>query len=252
MQQKFLKTLFEPGELTCFSNNPYAVDPAAAPAPTDLFFCINPLHGPRCDANVSSFRNFLIEIDSLPLNQQVPLVTSILPVTSIVYSGGKSYHFIISLQTPAKDEAEYRRIGRGLLEAVPEADKSTKNPSRFSRLPGVIRPDTGLLQELVYVGERVPVSALPTPKPYHEPKPERADILFVTKQLHEALSNPDQYMHGRFSGRNQFFYWVGKRLSELGHTREQKKAVVEKFYSKLQSKRDFSIREAYAAARVKF
>lgn len=252
MQSKFLQTLFEPGEQTSFAPNPYGTEIKGAPEVGDLFFSINPLQSSRLDANVTSYRNFLLELDSIPLAEQVALVRSRLPVTSIVYSGGKSYHFIISLQTPVEDEATYRRVIRGLMEAVPEADKTTKNPSRLSRLPGVIRPDTGLLQDLVYLGNRIALKELPKPAPYREPRPEAANIIFVTQQLLDVLAvGVDNTIANRFGGRNQFFYWLGRRSSELGHTREQKKQLVDKFYQRLENKKHFSIVEAYSAARVK-
>lgn len=252
-REKFLRTLFDDDQQTCFSNTPYGTEIKTAPGEQDVYFSINAMHTSRADANVICYRNFLLELDSVPLEQQIQLVTSRLPVTAITFSGGKSYHFIISLVSPVATEAEYRRIVRGLMEAVPEADKATKNPSRLSRLPSALRPDTGLLQELVYLGSRVDLEDLPEPAPYHEPKTEPANISFVKGQLLSALhTGVDNYIAGHFSGRNQFFYWLGKRCSELGHTREQKKKVVDDFYAKLDNKKGFSIREAYAAARVKF
>lgn len=252
-QERFLQLLFESGELTCFSSSPYGTEIKNAPDQTDVFFSINPMHTSRADSNVTSYRNFLLEIDSIPLNQQIQLVTSKLPVSAITFSGGKSYHFIISLKEPLTNESDYRRAVRGLMEAVPEADKSTKNPSRLSRLPNVIRPDTGLLQELVYLGNRVDIAKLPEPAPYHEPKETPKNIKYVESQLLSVLEmGVDLYIDLHFSGRNQFFYWLGKRCSELNHSREQKKSIVDMFYVKLDNKKGFSVREAYAAARVKF
>ena len=252
-RKKFLSRLFEPTEQTCFTSNPYGVEVKASPAADDVFFSINAMHTSRADANVTCFRNFLLELDSVPLEKQIALVTSRLPVTAITFSGGKSYHFIISLIEPVSTEADYRRVVRGLMEAVPEADRATKNPSRLSRLPMAVRPDTGLLQELVYLGNRVALDELPEPAPYHEPKAEAVNISFVKGQLLSALhAGVDNYIAGHFSGRNQFFYWLGRRASELGQTREQKKKLVDDFYAKLDNKKGFSIREAYAAARVKF
>jgi hypothetical protein len=253
--EKFLQTLFEPNEQTCFASSPYDTQLAHVGNVIDsaLWFSINPMHTSRADANVTSLRNFLIELDSVPLEQQIPMVREKIPVTSIVYSGGKSYHFIVSLASPAESIEEYRRIARGLFEAIPEADKSTKNPSRLSRLPFRVRPETKLNQELVYLGTRVNVNELPKAAPYHEPKEVAQNIQFVTGQLLNALhSGVDNYIQVHFSGRNQFFYWLGKRCSELGHTRDQKKQMVDKFYERLENKRNFSKREAYMAARVKF
>lgn len=252
--EKLLKVLLEPGETTCFTPNPYGTEIKKAPADGDLFYSINAIkaNSSRLDANVTSYRNFLLELDNIPLAQQISLVRDRLPITSIVYSGGKSYHFIISLTEPLPDETAYRRTARGLMEAVPEADRTTKNPSRLSRLPGVLRPDTGNYQELIYLGSRIALAELPEPAPYREPKAEPTNIMFVTQQLLDVLDKGiDNVIAARFGGRNQFFYWLGRRSQELGHTREQKKALVDKFYNKLENKRKFSIAEAYSAARVK-
>lgn len=252
-REKFLKLLFDAGQQTCFSSTPYETDLKLEPGAQDVYFSINAMHTSRADANVVCYRNFLLELDSIPIEQQIQLVTTRLPVSAITFSGGKSYHFIISLKEPLADEAAYRRVVRGLMEAIPEADKATKNPSRLSRLPFAIRPETGLLQDLVYLGNRVALDELPEPAPYHEPKAEPANVSFVKGQLLNALhAGVDNYIARHFSGRNQFFYWLGKRASELGHTREQKKKLVDDFYAKLENKKGFSIREAYAAARVKF
>lgn len=270
-QQKFLRLLFEPGESTCFGVNPTdtIVSPAYEGKVNAEFVCINPLdakqdncptesyHNPdsprRADGNVTSLRNFLIELDDVPIYEQVALVTSKINVSSIVFSGNKSYHFIISLQEPCKDIAEYRAYARALHELIPQADRSTKNPSRFSRMPDVRRQDTGLWQELLYIGTRLPKSSLPEPKPYREPAPEAKNVIFVTQQLLQVLDvGVDNYLEAKSMGRNQFFYWLGKRCSELGLSRADKKQKVEMFYNRLQNKRGFGIVEAYHAARVKY
>lgn len=252
-RDKFLRTLFDEGQQTCYAKDAYGTLIKPNPEPNDVYFSINAMHTSRADANVLCYRNFLLELDSVPLEQQIALVTNKVPVTAITFSGSKSYHFIVSLTEPVQTETDYRRVVRGLMEAVPEADRSTKNPSRLSRLPGAIRPETGLLQDLVYLGNRVPLAELPKASPYHEPKELPKDIVFVTSQLNEVLfQGVDNYIAGHFSGRNQFFYWLGKRLSELGKSRDEKKMLVDKFYQKMENKRNFGIREAYAAARVKF
>lgn len=252
-REAFLHVLFDEGQQTCFSSTPYGTEIKAEPGADDVYFSVNAMHTSRADANVVCYRNFLLELDSVPLDQQIALVTSKLPVSAITFSGGKSYHFIISLVEPVQTEADYRRIVRGLMEAVPEADRSTKNPSRLSRLPFAIRPDTGLLQDLVYLGNRIALAELPEPKPYHEPKPETKEVTYVKGQLLNVLHQGiDNYIASNFGGRNQFFYWLGRRSSELGHSQAERKNLVDSFYAKMENKRNFGIREAYAAARVKF
>lgn len=249
---RFLKVLFEPEEQTCYASSPYDTKLYAQPTSDCVFFSINPMHTSRKDENVTCYRNILLELDKVPIEQQMNLVLSKIPVSTIVFSGNKSYHFIISLKEPAKDRETYDRIVRGLMQAIPEADPTTKNPSRLSRFPGVFRPDTRLFQELVYVGERISVDKLPKPKQIAEkPVHIATNIVYVSGLLQQALDNPDQYIMSHFGGRNQFFYWVGRRCTELKHTREEKKKVVDRIYDKLQNKKGFSKNEAYSAARVK-
>lgn len=127
------------------------------------FFVINPLRpgSPRRDQNVSVYRNFLIECDTLPLDEQLHRIRDLgMPFTSCVYSGNKSLHFIVSLASALPSRQEYDRLARRLLQAVPWADKTTKNPSRFSRTPGHQRVDTERLQRLEWLGSRVDTALL--------------------------------------------------------------------------------------------
>ncbi len=122
------------------------------------FFSINPLKPGtrRKDENVAVYRNFLLEIDRLPLPEQRPAIEALgIPYTSLVYSGGKSLHIIISLAVPCQSEKEYRDLGLRLMAAVPICDPTTKNPSRLSRTPSAVR-DNGETQTLIEM--RGPVS----------------------------------------------------------------------------------------------
>jgi len=268
-QEKFLKLLFDADQRTCFAEDAKGTAVKVCPGPKDVFFSVNALHPTqdlqpteewhatdkprRADHNVICHRNFLIELDSMPIKQQIDYVRSRVPVSAITFSGSKSYHFIISL-TEAVSAAEYARIAAGLLRLLPEADRTTKNPSRLSRLPNVIRPETRNLQELVYVGSRVALKELPEfpAAPTFYERPTSPNILFVSQQIREVQSmGVDNYIETHFSGRNQFFYWLGKRSSELGHTKEEKKTMIQNFYNRLSNKKGFSVKEAFLAARVK-
>jgi hypothetical protein len=253
-RQKFLSLLFDPGQLTCYASTPYDTALDFEPAHDSVFFSINALKDSRRDDNVVCYRNFLIELDNVPLGQQMDLVMKKLPVSAITFSGNKSYHFIISLKDPVQTSAQYAAVWRGLHDAVPQADKTTKNPSRLSRLPEAFRPDTRTNQSLVYVGSRISLTDLPKPieRKVERESTEAQVSLYANLKISEALENPNSYMAGRFSGRNQFFYWLGKRCSEAGLSRDQKQLLVRKAYEKLQDKKNFSIAEAYSAARVRF
>lgn len=151
--QDFFSLLFDEGEQTCFSPDKYGVQlfqPQLAP-PTATYFSINPLHTSRRDENVTKHRNILIEMDRVPLDEQIPLIeNSDIPWSTTVYSGGKSYHFIISLYEPCSNKADYDDLVDRTYTCIgkDKIDTKVKNPSRFSRVPNVERPDTGQLQEL--------------------------------------------------------------------------------------------------------
>lgn len=174
--------LFKPSEFICVSKDAFGVDilpnKLAKSAKHKEFFSVNPiLEGKtRADYNVSAYRNFLFEIDCLPLEDQLKLLTmSSINFASIVYSGNKSYHAIVSLENdldlePSKAESKnyYKLIWNSIEQfLVNEAkqngfvlgsdkssffDQSCKNPSRFSRTQGIVRENTGKVQELVKFG----------------------------------------------------------------------------------------------------
>ena len=161
------------------------------------FFCINPLaldHDKflnketneieirqkprRADLNVTKYKSFLFEIDNIDLESQLHIFDNCkIEFTSIVYSGGKSYHAILSLEQPLEVNARtiegvsfYKRTWERIAAYIdskavelgvelPEGaqgfvDRACKNPSRLSRLPGAIRSN-GNLQELIHFGSKI-------------------------------------------------------------------------------------------------
>ena len=75
------------------------------------------------------------------------LLRSYLPIAALIDSGGKSLHAIVKVDAP--NRAEYDRRVAQVLSRVPCADTQNKNPSRYSRLPGVAREEG--LQQLLAV-----------------------------------------------------------------------------------------------------
>lgn len=104
---------------------------------------INPLDGHGvADANVTDYRYVLVESDSLPLERQNALIRELeLPVVTLTYTGGKSLHAIVRVD--AGNREEYRKRVAYLFDICKknglDIDKSCKNPSRLSRLPGIER-----------------------------------------------------------------------------------------------------------------
>lgn len=149
----FYVVLFNDDEGICFGKTKYSTDVIDALDYEAPFFSINPLKERRLDINVVAYRNLLIEIDSIPLPDQLKILKTV-PYSTLVYSGGKSYHAIISLEEPLKTREEYDDLVKAVYAKVPEADKTAKNPSRFSRAPGYLR-DNGNIQDLIEVRSRV-------------------------------------------------------------------------------------------------
>lgn len=106
---------------------------------------INPLDGKGAgDKNVTRYTYALAEADSMPIEDQKKLLINMkLPIAALVESGGKSVHAIVKVG--ASNEAEYKQRVAFLFKVLGEqnfvVDTNNKNPSRLSRLPGVMRGD---------------------------------------------------------------------------------------------------------------
>lgn len=269
----FLETLFQPGEATCYTESPHGYRVSLAPTEASLFFCINALHPSadlnptkdwhsaglprRADHNVVSFRNFLLEFDQGSLEEQQRLVLSKIPVSAITFSGSKSLHFLISLKDPLHSLTEYKHVARRLFKLFPNADSSCRNPSRLSRLPQVLRPDTGRMQELRYLGQRLDnetfLNCLPQVDMRTYPQRSVEDTLeYVTPLLMAAAFKPNETMEEfGIQSRNAFFYWLGKRLDDVSADLKRRQKFVDLAYNNMYDVKDFSLEEAYMASRVK-
>lgn len=164
--EEFFKILFEAGEsINCGPTN-YVTSVFPVAAIPDyvwrVFFSINPLkaYSTRADRNVTVFRNILVEIDSMPTDEQYLLIErSGLPYSTCVYSGNKSLHFIISLAEPFADRKAYDACVKRVYKALggkQVVDVACANPSRQSRYPNAERPETKKVQHLLEVKTRVP------------------------------------------------------------------------------------------------
>ena len=103
----------------------------------------NPLdgNGIRND-NVCDYRYALVESDDLEIARQNALYRELqLPIACLVHSGGKSLHAIVKID--AEDYSEYRKRVDYLYDVCQKnglkIDTQNRNPSRLSRMPGVMR-----------------------------------------------------------------------------------------------------------------
>lgn len=103
----------------------------------------NPLDGKGVrNDNVTSFRFALIECDDMELSKQNAMIREMeLPVAALVYSGGKSIHAIVHID--AESYPEYQQRVNEMYEICKKnglhLDTQNKNPSRLSRMPGLLR-----------------------------------------------------------------------------------------------------------------
>lgn len=103
----------------------------------------NPLDGNGCkNENVTEYRYALVESDSTELEKQNAIIREMeLPVACLVFSGKKSLHAIVRVDAGSYEE--YRKRVNYLYEICKknglEIDQQNRNPSRLSRMPGVMR-----------------------------------------------------------------------------------------------------------------
>ena len=96
----------------------------------------------RKDANITAYRYALVECDNMDLGRQQAIIKQLeLPCAALVYSGGKSVHAIVKVDAP--DYTEYRKRVDYLYAACQKngltLDQQNRNPSRLSRMPGILR-----------------------------------------------------------------------------------------------------------------
>lgn len=171
--KRYLQALFEPDEHVAYVTESYRRD--GRPAPTKgcwdctagqlieelttcgddigkvvgdcdpdagAWICFNPVEGGRNNANVTDFRYALVECDNMELGKQLAIIKQLeLPCAALVYSGGKSVHAIVRVNAP--DYTEYRKRVDYLYSACQKnglpLDQQNRNPSRLSRMPGILR-----------------------------------------------------------------------------------------------------------------
>ena len=110
---------------------------------TGAWVRFNPLDGEGVtDKNVTAYRYALIESDSMPIPQQYALLQELkLPIRILVHSGKKSLHAIVKID--AEDYDEYKQRVNWLYDICErnklKLDRQNRNPSRLSRLPGIMR-----------------------------------------------------------------------------------------------------------------
>lgn len=163
MQHNFLSALFKPTDKVGFKNNVYT--PVRTPTNATEFILLNPILIKENNSfsleNIAEFRNFLIEIDDRSLRAQEGLIEKRLnvPWTTKTFSGGKSLHYIISLENSLDNLEEYRYYSDLIYAIVKVMDPRCSNANRLTRLAGSTRQN-GALQELKAVRKQIKLEEL--------------------------------------------------------------------------------------------
>lgn len=169
----FYEILFDKDEYTCFTDTlntkVTSVHARRNGVKEDKqFFCINPIqpNKSRLTSNVVVFRNILVEIDKDEQGNDVDRIKQKkmydrvgLPYATLVWSGSKSYHAIISLNEPFEDVAEYRRAVEAVYKVLKQSnipnDSGVKDPARWSRSAESVRINTRQIQEIEVLRNRI-------------------------------------------------------------------------------------------------
>jgi hypothetical protein len=266
---KLLKTMFRDGETICVSDSKYGYhsiplenawkDPVTLFSPNPEIkiqfvdsvnlnlVALNPIKGFREDLNCTAFRNFMVEMDMGPLAQQLQYIkASGMPYSAVIFSGSKSLHFLISLDTDLPNESIWRLFAEWTLNIVPLADPLTKNPSRSIRIPESYRePDK--LQKLVEFHGPVKLddfanwlrkwpSAKPVVSEKKKIKPGEFDKTKVKGWVIKALDKGID----RSKGRNAQWYAIACEFALAGYTEDGTMAILGDYFS---PDRDFKERE---------
>jgi RecA-family ATPase len=110
-----------------------------------VFVRVNPMKDAdgKADKDVACRKDILVEADEGSLEEQLAAIKKIgLPIRAMVCSGDRSVNAIVTIDAP--DEDSYRERYQVVREFCEQSlglklDPKNKNPSRYTRLPGVKR-----------------------------------------------------------------------------------------------------------------
>lgn len=260
--RKLLEILFDEGEEVCVSHDDYGYHSVPidhldyetldlkAPPEGQLqdtvintseikLVAINPIKGFRRDENVTSFRNFLVEIDTGTSKDQLDYVWKMgLPYSVCVFSGNKSLHFAVCLDAPLPSYKLYYYYATWILKVMSKADDKTKNPSRSIRFAGNMR--NGKEQKLVHLKTRVSLDTLNAwlsqfpghrPTDFDEtPKNPSKDVVENSRLIPSWVWNELKYGIDKTGGRNVQWFKIASEFGKAGFEVEEAIAILEQSF----------------------
>ena len=278
--QQFLTLMFNESETVCVSDNKFSTHaipletvlngidiPLISPKSTVvirtvnsdklIFVALNPINGFRKDSGCYKFRNFLIEMDTHEKHIQIEYIKRLgIPYSGMVWSGSKSVHTLISLSEDLPDEKTYRMLYKWILSIATLSDQALGNPSRSIRLPGVIRPETNNMQELIELGSRVKLDdfmAWLNKYPHLRPKEREERKGLTSEKDYGRLSSwcRSQFKDGiDFSkGRNKTWFSLACDLAKSGYSETEAEEILGQY---MVEEHDFKYKEFLTAIHSAF
>lgn len=190
---------------------------------------LNPIQGYRGDSQCYKYRNFLLELDTGSIKDQVEYIRKLkIPFSAMVFSGSKSVHTLISLDEDLPSEKVYRHLSEWLLRIATMADNKTKNPSRSIRVPGGLRDENPeKIQRLMYFNGPVKLSDLteflkgyehlrPQPKQKRRAS-EKRDLSILNPKVVKQLQDGIDFTNGR----NNAWFVLACYFCEAGFSEEE-------------------------------
>lgn len=196
--------MFRDGESVCLARTVFDVRSQPVSLNNEhRFVSINPLAAgsTRANANISEHRNFLVEFDGGDLASQLAdIVAKELPFATLVFSGSKSIHAIVSL-TDSVTKDDWQQASEYLRVIFPKSDGKVKDASRLTRLAGGFR-DNGVEQELLAVGKRI------------SPKKFAAWLMRFHKAINRFEESKKRKEANIVSGGGQVSSWVFELITD--------------------------------------
>jgi|SRR5581483_10813918 len=277
--KKLLNLMFRPGETVCVSYNKYgyhsvplqmALEGPVVLVPTEdsvakrkitfeqgiervssdilTLVALNPIKGYRLDQHCTAFRNFLIEVDYGPLKEQKAYIDKLgLPYSACVFSGNKSLHFLVSLDTDLPSEKVYRLFSEWIRAIYTAADQNTINPSRSIRIPGAYR-EPGKKQILVeYKGPTKITDFVAWLNRYPDAKPKEREKRKVSDNDKNSFDRVKDWVWDRLEngfdptkGRNKQWFAIAIEFALAGYSEDD---TIDKLGYYFQEDRDFREKE---------
>lgn len=267
--KKLLNLMFRPGETICVSPNKYGYHSVLLEdvltgkvtlAPPDgnksiqycksdelIMIALNPIKGFRKDENVFAYRNFLLELDVGTIDNQVEYIKRLgIPYSSMVFSGSKSVHTIISLDQDLPSESVYRKFSEWMLNVANHCDQNIKNPSRSTRIPGAYREPGKQQVMLEFKGPVRLTDLVNWMKNYPDAMPRKEEKRQISKNpnfnsinswaIKKLVDGPNLLKNNR----NSTWFSLAVEFTLAGYSEEDIVSILEEYFVE---ERDFKRKE---------